>query len=257
MNLNLENKRVFVSGGSKGIGLAIVRGFLNEGARVALTSRNLESLEQTYKSLKKEFPKSDILYFESDVTDAKSTSKVFDSIMNEWKGLDIVVSNVGDGRSTQDVLPSEVQFDRSLKINLKSAENVVREFLRTNSAKVGSICFISSITGLEAFGAPTDYSVAKAAVIALSKNLARKLAPGIRVNCIAPGNVYSPGGSWDEKIKSDPKRISNIIENTVPMKRFGTPDEIANVVLFLSSEKASFITGSCVVVDGGQTVGNH
>lgn len=257
MILNLKNKRVFVSGGSKGIGLAIVRGFLNEGARVALTSRNIESLELTYKNLKEEFQNSDILYFESDATDAQSTANVFDSIINEWKGLDIVISNVGDGRSTQEVLQSEEQFDRSLKINLKSAENVVREFLRTNSEKVGSICFISSITGLEAFGAPTDYSVAKAAVIALSKNLARKLAPGIRVNCIAPGNVYSPGGSWDEKIKLDPNRITSIIENTVPMKRFGTPDEIANVVLFLSSEKASFITGSCIVVDGGQTVGNH
>ncbi|TGM44527.1 SDR family oxidoreductase [Leptospira biflexa] len=257
MDLNLKNKRVFVSGGSKGIGLAIVRGFLSEGARVAFTSRNLSTLQTISKSLKQEFPEADILYFDTDATDAKKTALVFDSIVNVWQGLDIVVSNVGDGRSTPEVIQSDEQFDKTLKINLKSAENVVREFLRTNSEQTGSICFISSITGLEAFGAPTDYSVAKAAVISLSKNLARKLAPNIRVNCIAPGNVYSPGGSWDEKMKQNPERIFNIIESTVPMKRFGTPDEIANVVLFLTSDKASFITGSCVVVDGGQTVGNH
>ena len=112
--------------------------------------------------------------------------------------------------------------------------------------------FISSIAGMEAFGAPTDYSTAKTAIIALAKNLARKLAPIVRVNVIAPGNVYFEGGSWDEKINRDKKRVDEIISITVPMNRFASPEEIADSAVFLSSPRASFITGSVLRVDGGQ-----
>ena len=118
----------------------------------------------------------------------------------------------------------------------------------------GVLLFISSIAGIEAFGAPTDYSTAKTAVIALAKNMARKLAKEVRVNVLAPGNVLFPGGSWDEKIKDDPSEVEKIIESTVPMNRFGMPEEIADAAVFLCSERAGFITGSILVVDGGQTV---
>ncbi len=120
----------------------------------------------------------------------------------------------------------------------------------------GTLLFISSITGMEAFGAPTDYSTAKSAIIALAKNMARKLASdGIRVNVIAPGNVYFKGGSWDEKIQQDKKRVDKILKLTVPMNRFAIPQEIANSAVFLCSDRAGFITGTTLVVDGGQTVG--
>ena len=108
--------------------------------------------------------------------------------------------------------------------------------------------------GIEAFGAPVAYSTAKAAVIALAKNIARKLSD-VRVNVISPGNVYFKGGSWDEKIKHDKNRIDNIIKKAVPMNRFASPEEIVDSVVFLCSDRASFITGSNLVVDGGQTVG--
>ena len=108
---------------------------------------------------------------------------------------------------------------------------------------------------MEAFGAPTDYSTAKAAIIALSKNLARKLAPNVRVNVVAPGNVYFKGGIWDEKLKNNKKHIDEIIKANVPMNRFATPEEIADSVVFLCSERAKFITGVTLVIDGGQTVG--
>ena len=108
---------------------------------------------------------------------------------------------------------------------------------------------------MEAFGAPTDYSVAKTAVIALSKNMARKLAPNVRVNVIVPGNVYFEGGSWDEKIQQNKKHVDSIIKSTVPMNRFATPQEIADSAVFLCSDRANFITGATLVIDGGQTVG--
>lgn len=223
---------------------------------VAFCSRNQNNVNLLTKSLRQEYPSQDILGFTADATDSIEIQAIFESIKVHWATLDILVSNVGDGRSTQESLQSEEQFANTWKTNFKSSENVVREFL-LNTVENASIIFISSIAGLESFGAPTDYSVAKAAIIALSKNLARKLAPKIRVNCIAPGNVYFPGGSWDDKIQKDPERIQNLIESTVPMKRFGSPEEIADLVLFLASERASFITGSCIVVDGGQTVGFH
>jgi 3-oxoacyl-[acyl-carrier protein] reductase len=120
----------------------------------------------------------------------------------------------------------------------------------------GTLLFISSIIGMEAFGAPTDYSTAKSVIIALAKNMTRKLASdGVRVNVFAPGNDYFKGGSWDEKIQQDKKRVDKILKSTVPMNRFAIPQEIANSAVFLCSDRASFITGTTLVVDGGQTVG--
>jgi 3-oxoacyl-[acyl-carrier protein] reductase len=115
------------------------------------------------------------------------------------------------------------------------------------------LLFVSSIAGLQVTGAPTDYSVAKAALVMLSKQLSHKFAPNIRVNCIAPGNIYFPGGRWEELLKSDPVTTETMLKTKVPLNRFGTPEEVANAVVFLSSDSASFITGSCLTVDGGQT----
>ena len=170
--------------------------------------------------------------------------------------LDVLVVNVGDGRSVLDALPNGKQWDITWKKNFESALITSRTFLPMLKKSKGCLLFVSSVAGIEAFGAPTDYSTSKAAIIALSKNMARKLASeNVRVNVIAPGNVYFEGGSWDSKIKRDQKKVDEIIKATVPMKRFATPQEIADAAVFLCSHKASFITGTTLVVDGGQTVG--
>ncbi|MDF3820149.1 SDR family NAD(P)-dependent oxidoreductase [Leptospira sp. 96542] len=257
MELNLNNKRIVVTGASRGIGRSIAECFLKEGARVALFARTESALNDIRNSFIGKYPEANFMTIACDVTDSKSFNESIIKLKDIWFGIDILVANVGNGRSVPDPLPGSQLFDNVFNVNFKSAENVVRELIPYLVQTQGNIIFISSIAGLEAFGAPTDYSVAKAAIIALSKNLARKLAPRVRVNCIAPGNVYFPGGSWDEKIQKDPEQIQKLIESTVPMKRFGTPEEIADLVLFLSSERASFITGSCIVIDGGQTVGFH
>jgi 3-oxoacyl-[acyl-carrier protein] reductase len=164
--------------------------------------------------------------------------------------------NVGDGRSVPDALPNDEQWQKTWNSNFESALQTARIFLPMLKKSKGSLLFVSSITGMEAFGAPTDYSTAKSAIIALAKNMARKLGPeGVRVNVIAPGNVYFEGGSWDEKIQQDEKRVDEIIKSTVPMNRFATPQEIADSAVFLCSDRASFVTGTTLVVDGGQTVG--
>jgi 3-oxoacyl-[acyl-carrier protein] reductase len=118
----------------------------------------------------------------------------------------------------------------------------------------GSIILISSIAGHEVLPAPIPYSVAKAGVIVVCKNLSRHLAPhNIRINAVAPGNIFVKEGTWDKKIKEDPGGVKQYIETEVPMKRLGKPEEIADAVVFLASERASFITGACLIVDGGQT----
>jgi 3-oxoacyl-[acyl-carrier protein] reductase len=118
----------------------------------------------------------------------------------------------------------------------------------------GTITFISSITGVEATPAPLPYSAAKAALINYSKNLSRQVASlGIRVNCVAPGNILFPGGSWERRLTDDREAVLQRIQTEVPMARFGTPEEIAGLVTFLCSPRASFISGACFVADGGQT----
>ena len=113
---------------------------------------------------------------------------------------------------------------------------------------------ISSIAGIEDIGAPLPYSASKAALTMYSKGLAKKLAgDSIRVNTVAPGNITFPNGNWERRQKVDPKAVQKLLDEEVPQKRFGAPEDIGNMVAFLASEKAGFITGGCFVVDGGQT----
>jgi len=255
MDLGLRNKRVLVTGASRGIGAAIAKGFLTEGVRSCIVSRGSNQLYQTEQELISEFGKEKVFAEKCDCTDPGSLTTLSNKIEKRWQGLDIVVANIGDGRSVSDPLPDSVQWKKTWDNNFESALHTARTFLPLLKKSKGCLLFISSITAMEAFGAPVDYSTAKTAVSALAKNMARKLAQDIRINVLAPGNVYFEGGSWDDKIKQDSNRVKDIIKSTVPMNRFGTPEEIADAAVFLCSDRAKFITGSLLVVDGGQTVG--
>jgi len=255
MDLALNEKRVLITGASRGIGAAIAYGFLKEGAKACIVSRGSEHLYSTKSSLVQIFGDEHLITEECDCADRDSLILLENRVEKIWGGLDVVVANVGDGRSVSNPLPNEEQWNETWNNNFESALQTARVFLPMLQKSKGCLLFVSSIAGMEAFGAPVDYSTAKAAVTALAKNMARKLGGEVRVNVLAPGNVYFSGGSWDEKIKQDSGRVNKIIESTVPMNRLGSPDEMADAAVFLCSERASFITGSVLVVDGGQTVG--
>jgi 3-oxoacyl-[acyl-carrier protein] reductase len=256
MNLNLNNKKALITGASRGIGLAIAESFLQEGAKTCLVSRGSDALSKNEKKLQDTYNLESVLAYKCDCTNTESLNDLKIKVEDKWNSIDIIVINVGDGRSVSDALPNDEQWQKTWNSNFESALKTARTFLPMLKRSKGCLLFISSIAGVEAFGAPTDYSTAKTAIIALAKNMARKLAfDSVRVNVIAPGNVFFKGGSWDDKIRKDASYVSKIIKSTVPMNRFATPQEIADSAVFLCSDRASFITGATLVIDGGQTVG--
>jgi len=255
MDLELTGKKVLVTGASRGIGYAISEHFLQENAEVFLAARNEDRLCKVEEEFGKQFGEKRIRSQTCDCTNPDDLKKLRESVKVSWGSLDIVVANVGDGRSVADSIPSVNRWKKTWDVNFETSLHTARTFLPMLQESHGCLLFISSIAAFEAFGAPVDYATAKAAVVAFSKNLARKVAGKVRVNVLAPGNIYFSGSSWDEKIQQDPDKIEQMIKTSIPMKRFGTPKEIADAGVFLCSNRASFITGAVLVVDGGQTVG--
>ena len=252
MNLGLKDKVVVVTGGTRGIGKQITMDFLSQGAKVIMVARE-NPKDGSCKELLSANPASLHLVL-CDVTNAESVRDCYTQALAKWGRIDIVVANVGNGASTQQPVSDLAQWNKVWDINFTSAVNTAREFSEELARNKGSFVFISSIAGIEFIGAPTDYSTAKNALISFAKSLSHRLAPNVRVNVVAPGNIWTEEGTWKNKMEKDPHGVENMLNTKVPMKRFGTTEEVSNAVLFLSSSKASFITGACLVVDGGQTI---
>ena len=251
MDLDLANKNVLIIGASGGIGSAIVNTFNEESANLFLVGRNIIKLKKLKNSLSSKNKK--VFLEQCDVLNPSRLINVYKKIKKLKIKYDTLVLNIGDGKSNNKVITSKSHWEKVWDVNFNSSLYPIRQFLPLMK-KNSSIIFISSIAGVKTIGAPTDYSVAKASIIALAQNLALKLAPNIRVNCVAPGNILFKGGSWENKIKKNKTHVLNMINKNVPLKRFGTPQEIANTVIFLASERSSFITGEVLVVDGGQVL---
>ncbi len=254
MDLNLKDKVFFVAGSSRGIGLGIAKSYLAEDANVIITGRDKGKLQEACAELSLTYDSRKILPINADMQDLDNINEQLNLAKKTFGKIDGIIANIGSGSEPLGV-PSDpkiwdISFDKNLKASMLLAQAGV-PFL---SADGGSIIFISSIAGIEDIKAPLAYSVCKSAIIAASKKLARSLAPlSIRVNAIAPGNIIFPGGNWERKKNENTEHINNFINSEVPLGCFGTPEDIGNVCVFLSSERANFITGSLIVVDGGQT----
>lgn len=255
MDLHLESKVVLVAGSSRGIGLATARAFLAEGSRTVITGRDGAALSRARASLESEFGQDKLMASEGDLGDPEVIKVLLQSVTDRWGQLDCLVTNVGSGRGPLGWDIQESDWERLFDENLACTYRLVQQVLPTMTAsRQGSIVMVASIVGLESTPAPLPYSAAKAALVNYGKNLARQLGPfNVRVNCVAPGNVLFPGGSWERHLAERPDEVLRQIEADVPLRRFGRPDEIADLIVFLSSDRAAFITGSCMVADGGQT----
>lgn len=246
MNLELANKACLVSGATRGIGRGIAHALAAEGARVAAVARGREGLDALARELGDTHA-----YIAADVTTADGASLAVDETLGVLGGIDVVVCVVGKSFARDAAAMDDDDLAKSIDMNLTSAARVAQRAAPHMTG--GSITMIASIWGREAGGAP-GYNVAKAGVVALAKALARDYAKrGIRVNSIAPGSILFPGGGWDRRQQADPTGIAAFVEREIPMGRFGTVEEVANVVAFVASPRASWITGACIPVDGGQS----
>ena len=254
MNLNLKNKNFIISGSSKGIGLQTAENLLNEGARVIITGRSKKLLIKEFKKLLYKYGPN-VLYVEGDLKNISVLKKIKNLIKKKWKKIDGIVANAGSIKSKINNFSSEKDFYWYQENNFFPAFKFVNFFLEEIKKSQGSIVFISSIASLKDIGAPFGYASSKLSLNFYSKLLANRVAKyNVKVNNIIPGNIFFKGGSWEKKIQKNSKKIKSMIENSVPLKRFGKPEEIADLAIFLLSSKSGFITGAEIVIDGGQII---
>ena len=253
MDLGLGGKLCLVAGASRGIGRAIALQLAREGARVAAIARGEADLAAVLPELAAAGggPHATIV---ADVSTAEGASAAVDGAVRALGGLDVVIAVAGKSFARDASQMDDTDLARSLDANLWSAARIAQRAVpHLVSRGGGSITMISSIYGREAGGAP-GYNIAKAGVIALAKALSRDHGKhAIRVNSIAPGSILFPGGGWDRRRRADPDGIADMVRRELPYGRFGTPEEVANVVAFVASPRASWIAGTCIVVDGCQS----
>ena len=252
MDLGLHGRRALITGGSRGIGFAVAEALVAEGAAVGLVARDATGLAAAAERLGSRGVL--VATAVADVTDTPQLRRAVDDIATALGGLDHLVANaggtVGRGNLTS---AGDDDFTATFALNAGHAAELIRAGLtHLRAAGGGSVVIISSITGMRP--APrTAYAAAKAAEIHLAATAAQELAPaGIRVNAVSPGSIMFPGGGWDSFQREHPEDFAEFLASQFPFGRLGRPEEVAGVVSFLLSARASWITGANIAVDGGQ-----
>jgi len=250
MDLGLKEKCVIVTGASRGIGRAIAMEFAVEGANVAICARGREPLESTRVELESKGIRAYAVV--CDLADASALTSFLRSARSSLGRVDILVNNASGRGSTDDEAGWEAGWSVDMMATVRASWQVVPWMEDLGG---GVIIHISSISGLES-GSPPAYAAVKAALISHSKTLAASLAPkGIRVNCVAPGPIEFPGSGWDRMRHGDPETYEKV-RSAKPFGRLGTAEEVAAAVAFLASDRASWISGITLAVDGAQHKGN-
>jgi len=246
MQLELTGRNAIIAGGSRGIGRAIALTFAQAGANVSICARGEAALRATEAELRQHGHT--VHAATCDLANADAVANYIKTAAQALGGIDVLVNNASGFGATDD----EVGWAASINVDLLAAVRASRAAQPYLEKSRGVIMHISSISGLKQSARQPPYGAVKAAVMQLTLSQAAALAgKGIRVNCIAPGSVEFPGGTWERRKTSDPVLYQNTFRR-IPFGRMGTPQEIANVALFLASDAASWVTGQTIAVDGGQ-----
>lgn len=251
MQLELSGKTALVTGSSKGIGRAIAEALHAEGCQVALNGRNPDDLATATAEL------AGSIAVAGDLTHPEDARRVISEVIKSFGRLDILVCNVGSGRSVPPGEETPEEWQRVFALNLWSTTNTVEAAREALVASKGAIVCVSSICGLEVIpGAPVTYSAAKAALHAYVRGIARPLGKeGVRINAVAPGNILFESSVWTLKLAEDKNSVQSMLNSEVALGSLGAPRDVAELVVYLTSKRASFATGGVWVLDGGQVRG--
>ncbi len=252
MDLGLKGKIAMVTGASRGIGRAIALGLVAEGCQVSVCARGQEGVDALAKDIQERG--GNALALAVDVIRENDARRWVEETQKRFGRVDILINNVGGSRPGGNLTASAEDWKAGFALNFFSTLDLCRLVVPLMSAqKSGCVINIASIYGRE-WGGPMTYNAAKAAMISLSKEMARELAPqGIRVNSVAPGSILFPGGSWEKRRIENPDMIAAFVKAELPFGRFGKPEEVADVVVFLASGRAQWVSGACINVDGCQS----
>ncbi|MEX1128646.1 MAG: SDR family oxidoreductase [Vicinamibacterales bacterium] len=258
MDLGLSEKIAIVTGSSRGLGLASARALVAEGCRVCICARGEERLAEAAVEVEAAAKKPGMVTaVQADVSTQAGVELVIERTVEAFGGLDILVNNVGRAAGTDILQTTDAEWQAALDETLFPAIRASRLAIPHMKARGGGvILMIASIWGRESGGRMT-YNAVKAAEISLAKAMAQQLAPmNIRVNSVAPGSIMFSGGSWHKRQQAEPQFMADFIKRELPFGRLGRADEVGNVVAFLASPRASWVSGASVTVDGCQSRSN-